>query len=102
MKPSLVSRSSGSDGALFTHCRGYYDALKTPGYVPSGKKKDQFSRSQSTAEYEQSAVGGASSVTAFAVVRATTPPRKLVVFTMVDPGSPAANAGVLRGDSVVH
>ena len=89
------------DGALFSTAVGYYDALKTPVYVPSGKRKDQFSWSQSTAEYEQSAVGGAS----FGYgIRwsfvATSPPRKLVV-AMVTPGSPAANAGVLRGDSVV-
>ena len=89
------------DGALYGTAVGYYDALKTPVLVPSGKRKDQFSWSQPTAEYEQSSVGGAS----FGYgIRwsfvATSPPRKLVV-AMVTPGSPAAVAGVTRGDSVV-
>ncbi len=88
-------------GDNYSTAVNFYDALKTPAFVPSGNSKDHFSWSQPTDEYEQSAVGGASFGYGirWSFVR-TTPPRKLVA-ALVTPGSPAALAGVTRGDSVL-
>jgi C-terminal processing protease CtpA/Prc len=89
------------NSANYPTATSYYDALKTSVKVVSGVVKDRFSWWQSTAEYEQSAVSGASFGYGirWSFVR-NTPPRTLIA-ALVTPGSPAALAGVTRGDKVL-
>ena len=78
----------------------YFDLLKTDAVTDSGVAKDQYHYSENTAEYQQESIGGV--VAGYGInwqVGSLRPPRQLKVAT-VEPGSPAANAGVQRGDSV--
>jgi len=79
----------------------YFDALKTSALTATGRRKDEFHFYQDTASYEassQSGVqGGYGAVFAFLQ---NTPPRNLVV-AYVGAGSPAANAGLLRGTRIL-
>jgi hypothetical protein len=79
----------------------WFEALKTPAVTASGVRKDQFSFTMPTAQWNALAqtgvVGGYGIEWALA---SPTPPRKARV-AYVDAGSQAASGGVLRGDTVV-
>ena len=84
--------------ADFTNTLDYFDALKTPAVTPSGRLKDQFHFTYSTAEWD--AMSQRSEDTGFGVtwaVNSLTAPRTWRV-AIVEPGSPAAAAGLQRGD----
>ncbi|HEY4368284.1 MAG TPA: S41 family peptidase [Steroidobacteraceae bacterium] len=79
----------------------YFDLLKTSAKTASGNDKDKFHFTEDTAVWEQMSQSG---VTAgygaqWFLIEAA-PPRQIVV-AYVDPGSPAATAGLARGDSVL-
>ena len=75
----------------------YFDVLKTTATTASGKPKDQFHFTYTTAEWEASQNGIELGYGMLLAVTQTTPPRKAVI-TIVEPGSPAALAGLQRGD----
>jgi len=84
--------------ADFTSTLDYFDRLKTPAVTASGKPKDQFHFTYTTAEWN--ALSTASQETGYGVtwaVSSSTVPRNWIV-AMVEPNSPAAAAGVQRGD----
>lgn len=74
----------------------YFADLKTPALTPSGRAKDRFHFSYDTAQYRsilQSAESGYGVEFAYL---SRTPPRQIrVAYT--EPGSPAAQAGLVRG-----
>lgn len=78
----------------------YFNQLKTNERTDSGSLKDNFHFSQSTEEYNERTQSGVSSGygISWEFVR-NIAPRKLVV-RYTEPGSPAALAGVERGDEV--
>ncbi len=78
----------------------YFSRLKTPALAVAGGLKDRFSFSTSTSSVENTDAGivFGYGVTWSAV--SSTPPRRWIA-SVVDPGSPAANAGVARGDAIV-
>lgn len=79
----------------------YFERLKTPETTPSGADKDKFHFTYLTEEWEQLSQSGVSAgYGAQWVLLASTPPRDVRV-AYVDPGTPAANAGVQRGDTVI-
>ncbi|PHV47923.1 peptidase S41 [Janthinobacterium sp. BJB301] len=81
----------------FTTAKAYFDVLKTTATTASGKPKDQFHFTYTTAEWEASLNGVELGYGMLLALTRTTPPRKAVV-TIVEPGSPAALAGLRRGD----
>ncbi|WP_219118518.1 S41 family peptidase [Janthinobacterium sp. UMAB-56] len=75
----------------------YFDVLKTTATTASGKPKDQFHFTYTTAEWEASLNGVELGYGMLLALTRTTPPRSAVV-TIVEPGSPAGLAGLQRGD----
>lgn len=79
----------------------FFDQLKTTQLTDSGNAKDNFHFSENTAEYQQSTQAG---VSAGYGVRwsfgRNTPPRSLTI-AYTEPVSPAANAGLVRGDKLL-
>lgn len=79
----------------------YFDQMKTTATLPSGQPKDRFHFTYDTAQYRQlSGSGVAVGYGIFLSVRQGTPPRKVLV-SFVEPGSPAALAGVTRGAEIL-
>ena len=79
----------------------YFALLKTTENTPSGNPKDRFHYARDTAEYEAESEQGVSAGygASYALVSAS-PPRELVI-TLVESGSPAAEAGLSRGARIV-
>ena len=73
----------------------YFNVLKTSSVTASGKAKDQFHFTYTTAEWEASLKGVEFGYGMLFAVSQTTPPRKAVI-SIVEPGSPAALAGFQR------
>ncbi|MGJ7545256.1 S41 family peptidase [Variovorax sp. LT1R16] len=79
---------------------GYFDVLKTPALTASGRAKDRFHFSYPTAAYgdvQQSTESGYG--VEFAYLERSVPRNIRVAYT--EPGSPAALAGIVRGDSLL-
>ena len=80
--------------------QAYFDALLTPQRTASGAPRDRFSFMISTREWEQLASTGSDLGYGITWVwRSSLPPRQIRV-AQVEPGSPAARAGVQRGDTL--
>jgi carboxyl-terminal processing protease len=75
----------------------YFNALRTPFITASGKDKDRYSFALSTTEWEGFDTGdaGVGYGLDLAFISASAP--RNIVVRQVEPGSPAANAGVRRG-----
>jgi len=79
----------------------YFNVLKTPATTASGRPKDQFHFTYSTAVWEQLSQSGVEIGYGVQwVVLANAPPRK-VVAAYVEPGTPAANANLSRGAEIL-
>ncbi|MBW3510136.1 S41 family peptidase [Janthinobacterium sp. NKUCC06_STL] len=81
----------------FTTAKAYFDVLKTTATTASGKPKDQFHFTLSTAEWEDSLNGVELGYGMLLALTRTTPPRTAVI-SIIEPGSPADRAGLRRGD----
>jgi carboxyl-terminal processing protease len=84
--------------ADFSNTLDYFEKLKTPAITASGKPKDQFHFTYTTAEWN--ALNTAGQETGYGVTwaaNASTAPRTWIV-AVVEPNSPAARAGLQRGD----
>ncbi|MGK0224085.1 MAG: carboxyl-terminal processing protease, partial [Limisphaerales bacterium] len=80
----------------------YFDLMRTFATTPSGADKDQFHFTYDTEEWELLSQQGISAgYGADVVLIASSPPRRAVV-ALVQPGSPAAGAGVTRGSAIVE
>lgn len=75
----------------------YFDVLKTTATTASGKPKDQFHFTYPTAQWEASQNGIELGYGMLLALTQARPPRQAVI-TIVEPGSPAALAGLQRGD----
>ena len=75
----------------------YFNVLKTTATTASGKPKDQFHFTYTTAEWEASLNGVELGYGMLLAMTRNTPPRRAVI-SIVEPGSPAALAGLQRGD----
>lgn len=91
------SNTADVEGSLYA----YFQALKTPSLTATGKRKDQFSFTYPTKAWNDLSQSGA--VSGYGIewyFGSPTPPRGLRV-AFVEPNSPAALAGVRRGDTLV-
>jgi carboxyl-terminal processing protease len=92
-------RFGGSD--IYAAMDSYLEALKTPQLTDSGARRDKFSFSYPTAEWNALLEGG--SEVSYGIewnIASETPPRRVRV-AYVEAGSPAATAGLQRGDELV-
>ncbi|MGQ0699155.1 MAG: S41 family peptidase [Panacagrimonas sp.] len=79
----------------------YFDLLKTPAILPSGRPKDQFHFTSPTAEFVARTQSGVQlGYGAAWIILSQFPPRRVVV-AYTEPNSPAAAAGLARGDEVL-
>ncbi len=78
----------------------YFDDLLTPARTPSGKLKDEFSFTYPTSDWIALSQAGAGAGYGIEwILGQSTPPRNLRI-AYVDPGTPAAAAGLARGWAV--
>jgi len=90
---------SGSD--VYTAMDNYFEALKTPQLTDSGARRDKFSFTYPTTEWKALSESGVEA--GYGIewnIAAATPPRRVRV-AYVEAGSPAAAAGLARGDELV-
>lgn len=91
--PNVDVSTFGSTDSVFT-------ALRTPTKVLSGREKDEFHFTDTTANAEARSGGTSYGYgISWSAVRSS-PPREWIA-AIIDPGSPAATANVKRGDRIV-
>lgn len=79
----------------------YFDALRTPARTASGRLKDRFHFRLDTPAWQALAQSGAAAGYGFELVTVkSTPPREVRV-AYIEPGTPAAAAGIARGARVL-
>ncbi|HEV8689764.1 MAG TPA: S41 family peptidase [Ideonella sp.] len=101
--PSIDAGASmfSNTGDVYGSLDNYFQALKTTAHTPSGKLRDEFSFTYPTRAWSDLINSGSSS--GYGIdwyLSSPTPPRGIRV-AYVEPGSPAAAAGVLRGDMLL-
>jgi C-terminal processing protease CtpA/Prc len=89
--------------ADFKSALDYFAVLKTPALSPSGQPKDRYHFTYTTAEWDAMQTRGISLGYGVTWSRSTNAgaPRTWLI-TAVEPGSPAAAAGLLRGDMLTR
>ncbi len=75
----------------------WFNVLKTPATTPSGRAKDRFHFTYDTEVYRQLSQGGVSAGYGMETASVRSSPPRDIRVALVEPGSPAANAGILRG-----
>ncbi len=92
--------NTSSAAATYQSVDSYFRALKSPTRTASGKQQDQFSFTYPTAEWNALSSGNPGGYGIEWAVIQGAPPRSIRV-AFVEPGSPAAAAGLARGDTLV-
>ncbi|MFK3739536.1 S41 family peptidase [Massilia sp. TN1-12] len=84
--------------ADYTNVLDYFGALKTPAVTASGKPKDRFHFTYTTAEWD--AMNTAGEEVGYGLTWSTSSSKapRTWLAAIVEPGSPAAQAGLQRGD----
>ncbi len=97
--PSAAPYSNPAD--VYASLDNYFEALKTPALTPSGKRRDEFSFTYPTRAWNDLINSG--TVSGYGINwtwTSPTPPRGIRI-AYVEPSSPAATAGLQRGDVLV-
>lgn len=98
-----VDPSAAAYGGSDTYAAmdAYFEALKSPQTTDTGARRDRFSFTYETAKWK--AVSENATEAGYGIEWSSaspTPPRRLRI-AYVEPGTPAANAGLMRGDELV-
>ena len=88
--------------ASFTDPIAYFNVLKTPAITPSGKAKDEYHFTYPSAEWDAMQNEGIDLGYGITWTRTSTTAPRTWLITAVEPGSPAAAAGLLRGDMLTQ
>ena len=88
--------------ASFTDPLAYFDVLKTPAITPSGKARDEYHFTYPSAEWDAMQNEGIDLGYGITWSRTSTTAPRVWLVTAVEPGSPAAAAGLLRGDMLTQ
>ncbi len=80
----------------------YFNVLKTTALTPSGKQKDRYHFTYPTAEWEAMNTAGIDLGYGITWSRSSSTAPRAWLVTVVEPGSPAAGAGLRRGDRLVE
>jgi carboxyl-terminal processing protease len=95
------SAAAYSGSNVYEALDAYFEALKSPQTTDTGARRDRFSFTYETAKWKAMSEGGTEGGYGIEWSSAsTTPPRKLRI-AYVEPGTPAASAGLMRGDELV-
>jgi len=90
------------DPALFSSTEAYFEGLKTPELLPTGRPKDNFHFSIPTEDWQQQSQSGVSAgYGARWVILSSSPPRDVVV-AFNEPNTPASDNGLIRGTRVLE
>jgi C-terminal processing protease CtpA/Prc len=92
--------NTSSAAATYQSLDNYFRALKSPTRTASGKQQDEFSFTFPTAEWNALSSGNPGGYGIEWAVIQGAPPRSIRI-AFVEPGSPAAAAGLARGDTLV-
>jgi carboxyl-terminal processing protease len=84
--------------ADFSNTLDYFAALKTPALTAAGKPKDHFHFTYTTAEWDAMTNAGEEVGYGLTWSRSSTTAPRTWLAAIVEPGSPAARAGLQRGD----
>lgn len=84
--------------ADYSNVLDYFAALKTPALTPAGKPKDRFHFTYSTAEWDALSTAGEEVGYGLTWSRNSSTAPRTWLASIVEPGSPAAAAGLQRGD----
>jgi len=84
--------------ADFSNTLDYFAKLKTPAVTATGKPKDQFHFTYTTAEWDALSTSGQEVGYGLTWSRSSTTAPRTWLASIVEPGSPAAAAGLKRGD----
>ncbi|RIX74760.1 S41 family peptidase, partial [Acidovorax cavernicola] len=79
----------------------WFNVLKTPATTPSGRAKDRFHFTYNTEVYRQQSEGGVSAGYGMETAAVRSSPPRNIRIALVEPGSPAASAGLARGAKLV-
>lgn len=90
-----------NDQDVYGSLENYFGALKTPVLTASGKRKDQFSFVFPTRAWRELSQSGTVLGYGMEIVLASSIPPRGIRVAYVEPGSPADQAGVQRGDTLV-
>jgi C-terminal processing protease CtpA/Prc len=87
--------------ADFTSALDYFKVLKTPALTASGKPKDKYHFTYPTATWEALTTAGTDVGYGVTWSRNSSTAPRTWLATVIEPGSPAAAAGMRRGDMLV-
>ena len=80
----------------------YFETLKTNATTASGAPRDRFHFTISTEEYDELVNGASAGYGARFRLLDTTAPDRQAVIAYVEPGTPAAQAGLMRGTEILE
>jgi hypothetical protein len=87
--------------ADFSNTLDYFAVLKTQALTASGQKKDKYHFTYPSSEWEALSTAGVDLGYGITWSRNSSTAPRTWLATIVEPGSPAANAGIERGDMLV-
>ena len=99
--PDVNAAAFTDTSHVYTSLDNYFEALKTPQLTSSGKRRDQFSFTYPTKAWNQLMQSGVSAGYGMQWYMVQPYPPRGLRLAYVDPGSPAAQAGLRRGDTLV-